>query len=137
MAAESSFQRVHGEFKGTPVHAHLINSRIRGNASAVRAGSAALSRSHFISTGALPSHADERQPRGCSDEMPSLSLAHDYGLVGATPLALTAVLGYDEVVAAYYFGEDLHGLWTRNYTDLQSVKSWPFKVMNGGLHLMI
>jgi len=42
MAAESSFQRVHGEFKGTPVHAHLINSRIRGNASANCRGSSGI-----------------------------------------------------------------------------------------------
>ena len=89
-------------------------------APAVRGGSARQSREQFLITGKLPTVEDVRLPRMCADDLPALALAHDLGAVGASAVELTAALGYDEVDAAYYFGERLEGLWRRNYSDIST-----------------
>lgn len=87
----------------------------------LRAGSARTSRQHFLLFGSVPSTNDTRQPRMCMDDLPALALSHDMGVVSASYEAkLTALLGYDEVEAIYYFGEELKGLWRQNYTDMPS-----------------
>jgi hippurate hydrolase len=70
----------------------------------LRAGSAARSRSAFIASGVLPNVTDGRQPRRCSDDLPTLSAAVDLGAVDSAGASHLVLMAYDDVRSVEYFG---------------------------------
>lgn len=119
----SAAQRVLGS-KGDRVNINWgflhLAAALGDGATAVRAGSAAQQREAFLSSGALPPGPDARQPRTCSDDLPSVATVHDFGTVGAAPKRHVVLLAYDDVASVYYFGSTYRGLWSRTYADIET-----------------
>jgi hypothetical protein len=87
--------------------------------STMYAGSAATAQAAFKAGGALPTAPDTRKPRAVSDDLPTLAVAADLGVVSKTDTSFLVMLGYDDVKSVYYFGSEYKGFWTQTYKDIQ------------------
>ncbi|MDQ2799139.1 MAG: DUF5127 domain-containing protein, partial [Armatimonadota bacterium] len=68
----------------------------------------------FIEDGVLPAKDDSDMPRAVNDDQPVLAFTFDLGNVGAAPVARHLMIGYDEVYAIKFFGQNLRPYWRRN-----------------------
>ena len=114
----SEEQRVLGS-KGDRVNIDWGYLHVACDGCSLRAGSAAVSRRAFVTTGQLNAANDTRQPRTCLDDLPALASAVDLGAVGAAGANFTALLAYDDIRSVYYFGREYSGLWRRTYRSIQ------------------
>jgi hypothetical protein len=82
----------------------------------IQGGSVATCRASFLQSGRLPSTADERKPRAAFTDLPGLCTALlNLTMSGTAVAKRTVMLGYDDVRAIDYFGQQLPALWTREY----------------------
>ena len=67
----------------------------------------------FVSTGALPTEDDTRQPRAVKDELPTIAVAIDFGQVSAEPVTHRAMIAYDDIYTVDFFGRKTPGFWRK------------------------
>jgi hypothetical protein len=93
----------------------------------VSAGSLAAARGNFTATGQLPPVYDGQMPRACNDDLPGLFIVQDLGTISPNkPATARALLAYDDILSASYYGEDLHALWSLTYDTIKDamVAAW-------------
>lgn len=69
----------------------------------------AVARSSFVATGALPTAADNRNPRDSSDDMPGIAAVVVVPSSGATA---RFVVAYDDIASVSYYGDHFRAYWT-------------------------
>ncbi len=70
--------------------------------------------SAFAEQGKLPERDDGRMPRAVRDDLPTLAMAFDLGVVGKEPVERRAMIAYDEIYSIKYFGRKLRPYWRRS-----------------------